>query len=137
MQTNTFRVLICDSLEVVREEVRLALRNNPKFRVVDEAAECIVKVTRIKPDLVTMNVHMPDLDGAEATRLILLGVASTRIVAYWANAAWETAERMLVAGAGGYVVKGGNMDELVHAARIVLAGGHYLSLALFDPKALN
>jgi DNA-binding NarL/FixJ family response regulator len=141
MQTKTpFRVLICDYVGLSREEVQLVFNNDPEFRVVDVAAggyECIMKAVQTKPDLVVMNVDMPDLDGAEATRLILLRVAGTKIVAYSADAAWETVERMLTAGAWGYVVKGGHTNEPVRAARTVLAGGHYLSLALFDPTALN
>jgi two-component system invasion response regulator UvrY len=83
--------------------------------------------------LVLMALKMPDLDGAEAMRLILLSLAGTKILVYSADAAWETVERMFAAGATGYVVKGGDVDELVRAARTVLGGGHYLSLALFDP----
>ena len=74
---------------------------------------------------------MPDLDGAEATRQILERVPETRVLAYSSDAAWETVDRMFAAGALGYVVKGPDFDELVRAARAVLAGAHFLSVALF------
>jgi DNA-binding NarL/FixJ family response regulator len=135
-----YRVLICDDTAVIREAVQLALTGNPEFAVVGEAAggrESIVMAVRFRPDLVLMDVHMPDLDGPEATRLLLLGLPGIKILAYSADTDWETVDRMFAAGAAGYVVKGGHLEELVRAARTIVTGGHYLSLALLDPTVLN
>jgi len=86
----------------------------------------------LKPDLVLMDVCLPDLDGAEATRQILLRAPETKVLAYSADSCWEKVDRMLAAGACGYVVKRADLEELVRAARTVLLGGHYLSLTLLQ-----
>jgi DNA-binding NarL/FixJ family response regulator len=131
-----YRVLICDDLELIRQTLQFVLRKNPEFQVVAEAAsgrESIAKAIQWQPDLVVMDAKLPDLEGAEATRQILAGAPRTIVLAYSSDSAWESAERMLEAGARGYVVKGMDPDELVRAARTVLAGGHYLSLVLLEP----
>lgn len=135
-----YRVLVCDGLAMVRQAIQLVLRNSSEFHVVDEATggrDSIAKAVKLKPDLVVMDVRMPDLDAAEAIRQILLGAAGIKVLGYSSDSAWETADRMLGAGAGGYVVKGADLEELVRAARMVIAGGHYLSLALLQPTDRN
>jgi two-component system invasion response regulator UvrY len=125
---------------MVRKAIQAVLSNSSEFRVVDEAAgarDSIAKAVQLKPDLVLMDVRMPDLDGAEVIRQILRTAAGIKVLGYSSDSAWETAERMLGAGAGGYVVKGADLDELVRAARMVSAGGHYLSLALLEPNHSN
>jgi len=131
-----YRVLVCDGVDNIRREVQKALGANPGFQVVDEAAnghESISKAIQLKPDLVLMDACMPDLDGAEATRQIRVGTPETRVLAYSSDTTWETVDRMFHAGAGGYLVKGTDPDELLCAAGNVVSGGHYLSLALLKP----
>jgi DNA-binding NarL/FixJ family response regulator len=134
------RVLICDDLPMVRLAVQQVLKTTDEFPLVHEAVDghdSIAKAAELKPDLVLMDVGMPGLDGAEATREILRGAPETKVLAYSADSAWETVDRMLAAGVCGYVVKGEDMEEVVRAARTVLAGGHYLSLALLQPAECN
>jgi len=131
-----YRVLVCDDLEMIRRTLQPVLYKLPEFQVVDEAVtgtESIAKAILLQPDLVLMDVHLPDLDGAETTRQILLGAPGTRVLAYSSDSAWETAERMIAAGVRGYVVKGIDEHEVIRAARAVLAGRHYLSLVLLEP----
>lgn len=128
-------VLVCDDSDVIRRGLQRLLRTNPEFHVVDEAAdgqECVEKVRQLKPDLVLMDVRMPELDGIEATRQLTLAAPETKVLAHSADAEWATAERMLSAGAAGYVVKGSEPGELFRAMRTILAGGHYLSAALLE-----
>ena len=128
-----YRVLVCDDAPTIRRAVRRFLGCNPEFEVVDVAAggqESIAKVLQLKPDLVLMDVCMPDLDGIEATRQILLAIPGTKVLAFSSDSARGTVDRMLAAGADGYVVKGADPDELLQAARKVLAGEQYLSVAL-------
>jgi DNA-binding NarL/FixJ family response regulator len=130
-----YRVLICDDALMSRRALQRALRDNSEFQVVDEAAggqESIAKAVKLKPDLVLMDVCMPDLNGIEATRQILRAAPGTKVLAYSADSAWGTVDRMFAAGADGYLVKGADVDELVRAARTVLAGGHYLSVVLLE-----
>jgi len=128
-----YRVLVCDDAAVMRRAVRRFLRDNPEFHVVGEAAdgqESIAKAIQLQPDLVLMDVRLPDLDGIEATRQILLAVPGIRVLAFSSDSARETVDRMLAAGAGGYLVKGADPDELVRAARKILAGKRYLDVAV-------
>jgi DNA-binding NarL/FixJ family response regulator len=131
-----YRILVCDDLEMIRNTLQPVLYKFPEFQVVDEAVtglESIAKAILLQPDLALMDVHLPDLDGAETTRQILLGSPGTRVLAYSSDSAWETAERMIAAGVRGYVVKGLDENEVIRAARAVLAGRHYLSLVLLEP----
>jgi DNA-binding NarL/FixJ family response regulator len=129
------RVLVCDDTAAIRKTIRLTFDKSPGFRVVDEAAsgqEAIQKALHLKPDLVLMDVFMPALDGIEATRQILLTAPEIKVLAHSSDSKWETVDRMLAMGAAGYVVKGSDFDELLRAARTVVAGGHYLSRVLLE-----
>ena len=131
-----YRVLVCDDLEMIRSTLQSVLHKYNEFQVVDVAVtgmESIVKAITLQPDLVLMDVHLPDLDGAETTRQILLGSPGTRVLAYSSDSAWETTERMIAAGIRGYVVKGLEENEVIRAARAILAGRYYLSLVLLEP----
>jgi len=133
-----YRVLVCDDVATIRQGVQRLLCDAAEFHVVDEAAggeESITKAIQLRPDLVLMDVSMPGLDGIEATRQILFAAPGTKVLAYSSDSAWSTVERMLGAGASGYVLKGSDPDELVRAARKVLAGERYLSLALPKPAS--
>jgi DNA-binding NarL/FixJ family response regulator len=129
-----YRVLVCDDVGMMRQAVRSMFEDAREFEVVDEAVggqDAIMKAIALKPDLIVMDFSMPDLDGAEATRQILDRVPGTKVLAWSSDASWETVDRMFAAGALGYVVKGPDGEELVRAARAILAGAHFLSLALF------
>jgi DNA-binding NarL/FixJ family response regulator len=131
-----YRVLVYDRAAMVRQEAMEALRNNCEFHVVEEAIDthdCVAKAIELKPDLVLMDVGAPEPDGVDATKQILLSAAGTKVLACSSDSEWETVDRMFAAGACGYVVKLPLYDELVRAARTVLAGGHYLSLKLLQP----
>ena len=128
-----YRVLVCDDATVMRRTLRQFLEGTSEFHIVGEAAgglESIDKAIQLKPDLVLMDVRMPDLDGIEATRRILLAVPGVRVLAFSSDSAPETVDLMLEAGADGYLVKGADPDELVRAARKVLAGKRYLDVAV-------
>jgi DNA-binding NarL/FixJ family response regulator len=130
-----FRVLVCDDSQLMLGTVHLALRRDPDFQTVELATggrEAILKAVQFKPDLVIMDVHMPDLDGIEATRQILRKMPGTRVLAFSSDLAWETVDAMFEAGASGYLVKGVGPTELIQAARAVLAGRNYLSLGLLE-----
>jgi DNA-binding NarL/FixJ family response regulator len=132
-----YRVLVCDDLEMIRSTLQPVLCKFHEFQVVDEAVtgmESIAKAILLQPDLVLMDVHLPDLDGAATMRQILIESPGSRVLAYSSDSAWETAERMIASGARGYVVKGLDENELIRAARAVLAGRHYLRLVLLEPN---
>jgi DNA-binding NarL/FixJ family response regulator len=124
------RVLLCDDRPLVRARSRETLANAPAVSVIGEAdgGHAGVRMAlELKPDVVVMDVDMPDLDGIEATRQILAQAPYIKVLAFSAGSSWSLVREMLSAGASGYLVKGSDPDELVRAITAVMAGTHYLS----------
>ena len=127
------RVLVCDDNGLVRASVQEFLKQQADIQVVGEAAggqAGINAALELLPDLVLMDVSMPEVDGIEATRQIMAKASEVKVLAYSAESRWEIVERMLAVGAQGYVLKQGDPEELVCAIRMVLAGGSFLSARL-------
>jgi DNA-binding NarL/FixJ family response regulator len=122
------RVVIADDQALVRAGFRLILEEVGGFQVVGEAADgdqAITAVRRHRPDLVLMDVRMPNLDGIEATRRILSGGASCRVVILTTFDLDEHVFAALRAGASGFLLKDVSPEQLVASLRI-LAGGEAL-----------
>ena len=123
-------VLIADDHAVVRDGLRLLLETQPDIRVVGEVAdgrEAVEAVLRLKPDVVLMDLAMPVLNGADATKLILEKRENTRIVMLSMRSTAEHVFRALQAGALGYLRKESAGSEVVDAVRTVHGGRRYLS----------
>ena len=126
------RVLIADDESVIRMDLRETLEE-AGYEVVGEAAdgEAAVQLARdLAPDVVVMDVSMPDLNGIEATHQIKGLVPNVRVIALSAYSDRRFVSRMLEAGASGYLLKEGAFDELSRAIRCVAAGKNYLSPAV-------
>lgn len=117
------RVLIVDDVAASREALRRALAFDASIEVVGEAGSGTEAVTRaedLQPHLVLMDVRMPEGDGVEATRVIMDRLPGTKVVALTVHDDVATVREMLEAGATGYFLKGGAVDDLlsaVHEAR--------------------
>jgi DNA-binding NarL/FixJ family response regulator/anti-sigma regulatory factor (Ser/Thr protein kinase) len=125
VSVETVRVLVVDDSSSTRTMLREALGLGGGIEVVGEAGtgrEAIQKVGDLGPDVVLMDVRMPDGDGVEAARTIVTRHPGTRVVALTWSDDPSTVREMLAAGAMGYVVKGGTIDELT-AAIFRAAGG--------------
>ena len=125
----TIRVLIAEDHAIVREGVRLILQAQPDIEVVGEATtgrEAIALATRLRPDVVCMDVSMPDLDGLLATRRIVEECRGTAVLALTVHESDEYFFQMLKAGASGYVLKGAGSEDLLAALRTVAQGGVFL-----------
>jgi DNA-binding NarL/FixJ family response regulator len=124
-------VLIGDDHPVVRAGLRLIVDGlQPEFSVLAEAGDgrsLVEAAAAHRPDLVLVDVTMPDLNGVEATRQILERSSRTRVIAVTMHKSQRQVTEMLRAGAKGYLLKG-DPPGLVHAAlRAVVAGGTFLS----------
>jgi DNA-binding NarL/FixJ family response regulator len=119
------RVMVVDDSPSTRTMLREALALGGGIEVVGEAGtgkEAINRAGELHPDVILMDVRMPDGDGVEAARRISSENPSTKIVALTWSDDPNTVRDMLTAGAIGYVVKGGTIDELTGAIRRAAAG---------------
>jgi two-component system, NarL family, response regulator LiaR len=119
------RVLVCDDHPVVRQGLRAFLDARPGIAVVGEAgdgAEVLRKVTHLSPDVVLMDLVMPDVDGVEATRRITAGHPGTRVVVLTSFGDEARVLEAVRAGAAGYLFKDADPDEVEAAVRAVHRG---------------
>src|SRR5438309_10727978 len=128
--TTPVRILIVDDHEVVRQGLRVSLGVDPALEVVGEAvngAEAVRLALRLRPDLVLMDLLMPELDGIAATEVIRRELPSTQVVVLTSMLEDESIVRALRAGAIGYLVKDTSAPELRRAIKAAAAGQVQLS----------
>jgi DNA-binding NarL/FixJ family response regulator len=106
-----------------------------EIEIVGEAcdgAEALEIIARQKPDVVLLDVEMPNIDGIEATREIRALPDPPKVLALSMHDQKRFVSEMLLAGASGYLLKDTDIDDVVQAVRTILAGKSYLSAALVD-----
>jgi CheY-like chemotaxis protein len=114
------RVLIADDHRVVREGLQSLLSREDWLEVVGQAADgrqAVLMTRELDPDVVVMDISMPELNGIEATRIITGENPRVRIIALSMHQQEEMASAMLAAGAKCYLTKGGPAEDLVQAVR--------------------
>ncbi|MDO8689189.1 MAG: response regulator transcription factor [Dehalococcoidia bacterium] len=123
------RVLIADDHAIVRAGVRLLLESQSDMEVVGEAVDghaAVEMVRDLEPDLILMDVAMPNMNGIEATQLIKERFPGVQVLALTMHEDERYFFRILQAGASGYVVKGASPADLLAAVRAVAQGQAYL-----------
>ena len=129
------RILIADDHGVVAEGLKSLVEAQTDMEVVGvvgDGREAVRLARDAQPDVVVMDLSMPELNGADATRAILQRDAKCRVIVLSMYAEREYVRRALKAGAAGYVVKRSAAKELVEAIRAVHAGQRYLSPRVAD-----
>lgn len=124
------KIIIVDDHKIVHHGIGQSLKNEKEFHVVAEADGGLAAVklaNKHNPDLMLMDISMPDINGMEATRKILSKNPAIRILALSMHTERIYVKGMLNAGASGYVVKSCSYNELLKALRTVLSGNTYLS----------
>jgi DNA-binding NarL/FixJ family response regulator len=124
------RVLIADDQALVRTGFRVILDAEPDLEVVGEAGdgrETVELVPQKRPDVVLMDIRMPNLDGIEATRRLTALPRAPRVLMLTTFDLDEYVYEALRAGASGFLLKDAGADELLHAVRVVAAGEALLS----------
>ncbi|MEU1103008.1 response regulator transcription factor [Streptomyces tibetensis] len=119
------RVVLVDDQPLVRSGLRVLMADHPALEVVGEAAtgaEAVRLVSDLGPDVVVMDIRMPDMDGIEATRLITAGPAKTRVLVLTTFDEDDHVYGALRAGASGFLVKDMALDDILAAIRVVAAG---------------
>jgi two-component system response regulator NreC len=123
------RVLLADDHLILRDGIRLLLENVPDIEMVGEASngkEAVAGVEQLKPDVVLMDITMPEMNGLEATTLIKQNNPNIKVLVLTMHDTDQYLAGMLKAGASGYIVKTTATSELVSAIKSVHHGDVYL-----------
>jgi DNA-binding NarL/FixJ family response regulator len=129
----TIRVLVVDDQPLVRSGFRMILDERPDIELVGEAAdgnEAVELAATVDPDVILMDIRMPNLDGVEATRRLVGTQTSARILVLTTFDLDEYVYAAIDAGASGFLLKDVEPNELIDAIRVVAAGN-----SLFAPAA--
>jgi DNA-binding NarL/FixJ family response regulator len=124
------KVLIADDHGIVREGLKSLFKKQQDIEVVGEAQdgkEAVDLARQLRPDIVVMDVTMPNLNGIDATRAIMKECPDTKVIALSMHAYKTVVREMFKAGAFGYVLKSCLFDELNNSFEAIRKGEHYLS----------
>jgi DNA-binding NarL/FixJ family response regulator len=128
-------IFLADDHAVVRDGLRILLDSEPDIKFLGDAAdgrEAVKSVAELKPDVVVIDIAMPELNGIEATAQIIRNNPDTRVIVLSMHATSEHIFRALQAGASGYLVKESAGAEVVEAVRAVWSGQRYFSHKISD-----
>jgi two-component system response regulator NreC len=124
------RIILAEDHKITREGLVNMLKNQRNMQVIGEAQngrEAVQLAIDLSPDLVIMDVTMPNLNGIDATRVITSNSNAVKVIALSMYSDKQFVQGMMQAGASGYLLKDCAFDELVNAIRVVYAGETYLS----------
>jgi two-component system response regulator NreC len=124
------KILIADDHRVVIEGIKSALQGHPEFEVVGDAADglqAVESAKSLRPDIVIMDISMPNLNGIEATKQIKKSNPDTQIVIYTMYSNKEFVIDLFKAGISAYVLKDDPLSDLILALKAVQGGGTYFS----------
>jgi DNA-binding NarL/FixJ family response regulator len=131
----SIKVLIADDHQIVRDGLRSMLEKEPWIKVVGEAEEgrTTLRLAReLAPDVIIMDVSMPDLNGIEATRQIVAEFPTIKVIALSMHNDRRFVLNMIKAGAKGYLLKDSAFKELAKAIKVVVSNQTYLSGEIAD-----
>ncbi|MEU6069264.1 MULTISPECIES: response regulator transcription factor [Streptomyces] len=124
------RVLIADDQQMVRQGFTVLLNTQPDIEVIGQAVDgrdAISKVAELNPDVVLMDIRMPELGGIEATRRITMDDPAVKVLVLTTFDLDEYVYEALRAGASGFLLKDASADKLAEAVRVVAAGDALLA----------
>ncbi|WP_317444536.1 response regulator transcription factor [Streptomyces collinus] len=124
------RVLVADDQQMVRQGFTVLLNTKPDIEVIGQAVDgrdAVAKVGELAPDVVLMDIRMPELGGIEATRLITADHPDIRVLVLTTFDLDEYVYEALRAGAAGFLLKDASADQLAEAVRVVAAGDALLA----------
>ena len=131
----SIKVLLADDHKIVSDCLKTLIDKQPDKKVVGEAENgrmVVALAQKLNPNIVIMDISMPDLNGIEATRQIIAKCPGVRIITLSMNSDRRYVTGMLNAGASGYLTKSCSFEELISAVRTVAANKTYLSPDISD-----
>jgi len=131
----SIRILLADDHKIVRDGLRTLIGKEAGMEVIGEAEngrKALKMAEKIRPNVVIMDVTMPDMNGIEAARKIVTEVPGVKVIALSMHSDRRFVLGMLEAGASGYLMKDCAFDELAKAVRSVATGQTYLSPSIAD-----
>ncbi len=129
MSLPQIRIVLVDDHELIRGSWKLLLKQNSHFTIVGECrngAEAVEEAQKLMPDIMLMDINMSPMNGLEATERIALLAPSIKIIGLSINSQPVYAEKMIQAGAHGYVTKSSTLREMTHAIMEVHNGRQYI-----------
>jgi len=133
MSDRPIKILLADDHTIVRQGLKLILSAHPDLEVAGEAAngrEAVEMAQKLKPDIVLMDVAMPELNGIEATRRMVEANSRLKVLVLSMHKEAVYVREILKAGARGYILKDAIDTELLNAVRSVAKGDGYISPAV-------
>ncbi|MFE2045086.1 response regulator [Streptomyces sp. NPDC059477] len=130
MTSGTIRVLIADDQQMVRQGFTVLLNTQSDIEVIGQAVnglEAVEKAAELSPDVVLMDIRMPELGGIEATRRVTTAMPVTKVLVLTTFDLDEYVYEALRAGASGFLLKDASADQLAEAVRVVAAGDALLA----------
>jgi two-component system response regulator NreC len=130
---NKIRIFLADDHAVVREGLKTLVQGQPDMEILGECADgktAVQKVQELKPDVAVLDISMPGLNGAIATRQIVQNTPTTKVLALTVHEDRSYLRELLDAGAAAYILKRSAADELIRAIRMVAGGDLYLDPSL-------
>jgi two-component system, NarL family, response regulator NreC len=131
----SIKIILADDHKIIREGLHALLEKNSSMEVVAEAQDGLTTVRLAKkllPDIVIMDIGMPDMNGIDATRQIISETKGIRVIALSMHSDRRFVLQMLKAGASGYLLKDSAFEELELAIQTVISGQPYLSPKITD-----
>lgn len=128
-QTKVVNILLIDDHKIFREGVKRVVEMVDNFRVIGEGAngeEAIELVEKLKPDVVLLDINMPDMNGVEATEEILRVSPQSKLIILSIHDEEAYVYKALQQGASGYLLKEMDVDSLIEALKVVSEGGAYV-----------
>jgi hemolysin D len=129
------RILLVDDQKSIRERLKSLLETEPDFDIVgmvDNGYDAIEQVKLLLPDVVLMDMEMPDIDGVLATKIIAHSSSETKVLVLTSYDSHEYVAKSIYAGAKGYILKGAPADEIREAVRFVNRGYMQIAPGLFE-----
>lgn len=126
----SIKILLVDDHKIVRDGLRTLIESEPDMKVIAEAKngrEALKLIKNAVPDIIIMDITMPDINGIDATRAILEYAPTAKVIALSMHSDKRFVLGMLDAGASGYLMKDSAFDELARAIRSIVANQVYLS----------